>query len=224
MNHSASMTRPRIRYLGLAIALLGGPALVAAFRAATGENHSDAQILCRELMLFALAGFLLWLVRERERLPLSSIGFRRERVARSVLVGFAWGVAMLALTVGLYVVFQQVGVKLGSESANAFHPSLGVVALVTLRAGVVEEIFYRGYAIERLETLTGKRWVAILLPLACFAAAHYRQGIGGIAAAAVLGGVLTFVYLKRRDIVTNITAHTSADFVLNVVLPLVGGG
>jgi membrane protease YdiL (CAAX protease family) len=221
--NNLSPTHPRATRLGLAIALLGSPAAVAAFRIATGENSSDLQVICRELILFALAGFLIWLVRSGEKLPLASIGLQAGHAAKSILRGLAWGIALLALTVGLYVLLQQFGVKLGSEAPNAFHPSLGVVALVTLRAGIVEELFYRGYAIERLESLTGSRAIAILAPLACFAAAHYRQGIGGIVAAAVLGGLLTIVYLRRRDLVTNMTAHASADFVLNVVLPLLGG-
>jgi membrane protease YdiL (CAAX protease family) len=223
MKNSLSPAHPRATYLGLAVALFGGPAAVAAFRVLVGENPSDLQLIGRELFLFALAGFLLWLVRGREKLPLASIGLRREHALKSVLWGLAWGLALLALTVGLYVLFQQFGVKLGSEASSAFRPSMGVVALVTLRAGIVEELFYRGYAIERLESLTGSRSISIFAPLACFAAAHYRQGIGGMVAAAVLGGLLTIVYLRRRDLVTNMTAHASTDFVLNVVLPLLGG-
>jgi membrane protease YdiL (CAAX protease family) len=52
---------------------------------------------------------------------------------------------------------------------------------------------------------------------------HYRQGVGGIVAVFVVGGILTVAYMKFRDLVANITAHFLGDFVLNVVLPLVSG-
>jgi membrane protease YdiL (CAAX protease family) len=48
----------------------------------------------------------------------------------------------------------------------ALEPPLWAVGLAVLRAGTVEEICYRGFAIERLQSLTGNRAVAIGLPLA----------------------------------------------------------
>jgi membrane protease YdiL (CAAX protease family) len=66
--------------------------------------------------------------------------------------------------------------------------------------------------------------LAGLVPLTIFAVSHYRQGVGGIVAEFVLGGILTAFYMKFRDLLANITAHFLADFVLNVVLPLVSGG
>jgi membrane protease YdiL (CAAX protease family) len=130
----------------------------------------------------------------------------------------------LAVTIGLYVGLQRVGIHLGEDHGSSFHPSLWVVTLLMLRAGVAEEIFYRGYAIERLQSLSGSRMLTVLLPLILFAAAHYRQGVGGIVAAFVLGGIFTAFYMKFRDLLANITAHFLADFVLNVILPLVSGG
>jgi membrane protease YdiL (CAAX protease family) len=93
-----------------------------------------------------------------------------------------------------------------------------------LRAGVAEEIFYRGFAIERLQSLTGSKLLAALVPLTIFAVSHYRQGLGGIVAVFVLGGILTAFYMRFRDLLANITAHFLGDFVLNVMLPLVSGG
>jgi membrane protease YdiL (CAAX protease family) len=75
-----------------------------------------------------------------------------------------------------------------------------------------------------LQSLTGSEFFAGLVPLTIFALSHYRQGIGGILAVFVLGGILTAAYMKFRDISANITAHFLGDFVLNVGLPLVSGG
>jgi hypothetical protein len=60
-------------------------------------------------------------------------------------------------------------------------------------------------------------------PISLRRLSHYQQGIGGIAAVFVLGGILTMFYMKFRDLLANVTAHFFADFVLNVVLPLVSG-
>jgi len=224
VHNPATIRRPVATFIGLAIALSAAPVFMAVFRLVAGENRSDLQVLARELGIWLLVGALLWIVKRREVLPLSSIGLHTNRPLRSILRGAVLALVVLAVTVGLYLTLKRMGIHLGEERSGAFHPSLWVVTLVMLRAGVAEEFFYRGYAIERLQSLGGGPVLARLLPLALFAAAHYRQGLGGIIAAGVLGAVFTLFYVKFRDLLANITAHFLADFVLNVVLPLVSGG
>jgi CAAX protease family protein len=216
-----TLKHPTASFFGLAIALLGAPAFIGIFRLLTGESRSNSQVVGRELGLFFLAALLLWIVKTQEQLPFTSIGAHVDRLGRSLGRGFALGVVLLVVTVGLYLLLPKVGLHIGDGGRSAFQPSPWIVALVVLRAGVVEELFYRGFAIERLENLTGSTWMASLVPLVVFAAAHYRQGLGSMLAAAVLGGILTIFYLKFRDLVANMTAHFFVDFVLNVGLPLV---
>jgi membrane protease YdiL (CAAX protease family) len=209
--------------VGLAIALFAIPVLMATYRAITGENHSNWQVLGREFAIFLLVGLQLWIVKRWELLPLSSIGLRVNMLRTSLLRGLWLAVIILAVTVGLYLLLRGVGVHLGEDRGNVFHPSLLVVTVSMLRAGVAEEIFYRGFAIERLQSLTGSKLLAGLVPLTIFAVSHYPQGLGGIVAVFVLGAILTVFYMKFRDLLANVTAHFLADFVLNVVLPLVSG-
>ena len=223
MASPTTIRRPAATYVGLAIALLAAPIFIAVFRQVTGANRSDLQVLARELGVWVLVAVLLWIVKRREVLPLTSIGLHTDRPLRSILRGTVLAIVVLVVTFGLYLLLQQLGIHLGDEHRRAFHPSPWVVTLVMLRAGVAEEIFYRGYAIERLQGLGAGRLLAWVLPLALFAAAHYPQGPGGIIAAAVLGAVFTVFYVKFRDLLANITAHFLGDFVLNVVLPLVSG-
>jgi uncharacterized protein len=209
---------------GLVIALFATPAFVAGYRWLTGENHSDAQIAVRELGIFALLILLLWWVRAREQLPFASIGLQSGHIGRSLLRGCVLALIALAVTVGVYFLLRSVGIRLGERTMGAFQPGPAVAALVAVRAGIVEETFYRGYAIERLQVLTGRPWLAGLICLTVFAAAHYRQGIGGVLAVFVIGGVMTLFYLRFRDLIANITGHALTDLVLNVLLPLLGAG
>lgn len=211
-------------FVGLAIALFALPIFMAAYRAMTGENHSNMQILGREAAIFLLVGFLLWIVKRWERRPLSSIGLQVNRLRTSLFRGVCLAVVVLAVTVALYLLLRTIGVRLGEDHVTTFHASLLVVTVSMLRAGIAEEIFYRGFAIERLHSLAGSKLFAGLVSLTIFAVSHYRQGVGGIVAAFVLGGILTAAYIKFRDLLANITAHFLGDFVLNVILPLVSGG
>ena len=76
---------------------------------------------------------------------------------------------------------QLAGWRLGGNNPTPLDtlPTWALV-LVVIRAGFVEELFARGYAIERLEALTGSRIIAIGLPLILFAVFHYRQGWAGV--------------------------------------------
>ncbi|WP_404710866.1 CPBP family intramembrane glutamic endopeptidase [Sphingomonas sp. MMS24-J13] len=207
---------------GLAVALFGIPAVTLAYRLLIGETANTGQLLLREGAIFAMLGLLLLIIRRGERLPFSSIGLHASGFGRSLLWGLLafllLGLAT-ALALGLLHVF---GLHYGGGHA-AFVPPLWATCLVVLRAGIVEEVCYRGYAIERLQALTGSRWIAGLVSLIAFASFHYRQGIAGILVALILGAVLTGFYLWRRNLAANMTGHFLIDFVPNVVLPAIGG-
>jgi len=162
-------------FVGLVIALFALPVFMATYRAITGENHSNGQVLGREFAIFVLVGLLLWIVKRWELLPLTSIGLRINMLRASLLRGLGLAVIVLAVTVGLYLLLRGIGVHLGEDRGSVFHPSLVVVTVSMLRAGVAEEIFYRGFAIERLQSLTGSKLLAGLVPLTIFAVSHYRQ-------------------------------------------------
>ena len=93
--------------------------------------------------------------------------------------------------------------------------------VVVFRAGFVEELFYRGYAIERLRSLGWPRAAAAIVPLVIFSLLHYSGGPVNILIAFILGGILTAFYLWRRDLVANIIAHFLVDFIANVAPRLV---
>ena len=96
------------------------------------------------------------------------------------------------------------------------------MAITVLRAGVTEEVFYRGYAHERLQSLTGRRSLAVVLTIIPFALFHFRQGPAGILIAGVMGLILALIYLKRRSLPAVMFTHFTVDFVPNVLLPLLG--
>jgi membrane protease YdiL (CAAX protease family) len=216
------IARSRWTALGLALALLGIPAVTLAYRCLVGETAATSQLLLREAAIFAVLGALLFVIRRGERLPFSSIGLRSAGLSRSLLWGLLAFVLLGLGTVLALLLLQALGMSYGGGHP-AFVPPLWATALVVLRAGIVEEVCYRGYAIERIQALTGSRWIAALISLIAFASFHYRQGIAGIIVALILGAILTGFYLWRRNLAANITGHFLIDFVPNVVLPALGG-
>ncbi len=167
--------------------------------------------------MWASAATVLWLVRRGEGLSLQSIGIGTSRWWKSVLWGLVTAAACLAVGGGLAYL-----AKYGSKPTFLDKLPVWVVTLIVVRAGVVEELFYRGFAIERLQAVGLSRAAAVVIPLAIFAVGHWTGGAANILIALALGGVLTAFYLWRRDLVANMFAHFLVDFLANVVPRLVG--
>jgi membrane protease YdiL (CAAX protease family) len=86
--------------------------------------------------------------------------------------------------------------------------------LVYLRAGVVEEILFRGYAITRAARITGSTVIAFVLPLLVFVGVHYQAGLIGLVYVLVLGTLLAASFAWRKNIKMNIIAHTLTNMLL----------
>ena len=168
----------------------------------------------KETLLWVSAITLLLIIRRGERLPLTSIGLGTSRWWKSILWGLVIAVASAAAG---GVLAALTGYGHGPGSAAFEKLPLWLITLIVLRAGVVEELFYRGYAIERLQAVGLKPAWAAGIPLVIFALGHWTGGAANILIALVLGAILSAFYLWRRDLVANMIGHGTVDFVANVL-------
>jgi membrane protease YdiL (CAAX protease family) len=173
----------------------------------------------KEVGMWVIAVVLLLIVRCGEGLPLSSVGLGTARWMKSILWGLLLAVICLGAAVGLIAL---TGFN-GGETGKALEKlPLWLITFVVIRAGAVEELCYRGYAIERLQALGLPGWLAAAIPLAIFAVGHWTGGWANILIALVLGGILAAFYLWRRDLAANMIGHFLVDFVGNVLPRLFG--
>jgi membrane protease YdiL (CAAX protease family) len=168
----------------------------------------------KESLIWLCVIALLLIIRCGEKLPFSSIGIGTSKWWKSLL----WGLVLAAvcfLVAGVLVVLTH---YTGGSVGEAFSRlPLWLVTLIVIRAGVVEELFYRGYAIERLEALGLNRYLAAAIPLVIFSVGHWTGGWANIVIALALGAILSGFYLWRGDLVANMIAHFLVDFIGNVV-------
>jgi uncharacterized protein len=205
-------TRRIVILAGLAISLvvpLIGPARFLPSIAGVDPLHAH------EWFWWALLALVILYVRVVERRPLASIG-----LTRPTWKTWAWGIgAGIVATFGvgavLGLLFPLLGLKMNREALDVLlrTPLWFRIALV-VRAAVMEETLFRGYGIERIEELTGNKWVAGLVTLAVFTIAHLSHwGWAHLLIAGGAGLVLTLLYLWRRDLVCNMVAHGLTDAV-----------
>ncbi len=175
-----------------------------------------------EPLWWVLAGAIVLYVVAVERLPLSSIGFRRPGVW-DVVLGAVGGIAIIVgIGALLAVVYQALHLKPDQSMAASLmaQPLFYRIAIVT-RAAVVEEIVFRGYGMERLKSLTGSWTIAAVLTWAAFTYAHLAgMGLVNLLIPAAAGGAITLLYLWRRNLWTTIIAHWLVDGASLILVPM----
>jgi uncharacterized protein len=206
--------------VGLLVALFSGP-LVSGLFAVLRIPLTAQNVLFQTAILFACAALLLFIIRRKEHLGWDSVGLQRPPLGNTaiwVVVTFVGVLVALAMAFALIKLFHLPVGSMDSQALEALPKWVLLVAII--RAAFVEELFCRGYAIERLQSLTGSLFLAAGIPLFIFAVSHYRQGWAGIIIALLTGAVLTAVYIHKRNLWVTVTVHFLGDFIPNILVPL----
>jgi membrane protease YdiL (CAAX protease family) len=180
------------------------------------EFAGIGHLVGNEAIWWAYLAAMLLYVRRIERRPLASIGFRPPGAANLAL-GVLAGVAVLAMLGAMYFLVLPALHLSDSVAATANGGALMATPfwwrlVSTVRAAVAEEVLFRGYAMERIEELTGSRTVATVLSLAVFTLDHVSSwGWSHELVVAVGGLAFSLLYLWRRNLWVNIIAHFIVD-------------
>jgi len=83
--------------------------------------------------------------------------------------------------------------------------------LVSLAAGVFEELAYRGYLIAYFRDLAGNDWLAIAASSVLFGCAHFYQGRMGTILTTILGAALGWIYVDSGSLVMPMLLHALID-------------
>jgi membrane protease YdiL (CAAX protease family) len=203
--------------LGLTIALFGMIVVRHAVLYFSPTLTVSAAIWTESLMWVCIVAVCL-IIRGGEKLPFSSIGLGTSPWSKSL----GWGVV---LTVGIIVIgsIPDLIAVLTHFQPNEFARQMTrlpvwLLTLTCLRAGVGEELFYRGYAIERLQALGLSRFWAAAIPVLIFSVGHWTSGWQNVVTAFWVGSMLAAFYQWRRDLLANMIAHFLVDFI-GVVVP-----
>jgi membrane protease YdiL (CAAX protease family) len=94
----------------------------------------------------------------------------------------------------------------------------GVFVLLSLSAGLGEELAYRGFLVPVLSPLLGGAWPAAVLASAVFGLLHAYQGWIGVFRTGILGFILALSMVLSGTLWPAILAHAILDVMAGVVL------
>ncbi|HEX8364010.1 MAG TPA: CPBP family intramembrane glutamic endopeptidase [Allosphingosinicella sp.] len=210
-------------FVGAAIVLifpLGGWWAYRRFLARLDRDGEAALVREYKLTLLWLLGLgagamLVWLAQGR---PLAALGFAPPGGPD------AFFAVMMAVAASAGLVARPLLAALSARAAAALRKQLGALAaflpktkeqlgwglLVSLAAGLFEEIAYRGYLIAYFQHWLSD-WGAIAASAALFGLAHIYQGKAGVATTALLGGLLGFLYVATGSLLVPVLLHAAVD-------------
>jgi uncharacterized protein len=182
------------------------------------EFAGVGHLVGNEAIWWIYVAAMLWYVRNVEHRPLSSIGFRTPSIG-NIAIGLCAGLLITAVLGAMYFIVLPALHLSDSVASSANAGALMATPfwwrfISTLRAAVAEEVLFRGYAIERMEELSGSRTAAVVVSCAIFTFAHVSSwGWSHELFVAVGGLAFSLLYLWRRNLWVNILAHFIVDAV-----------
>jgi membrane protease YdiL (CAAX protease family) len=170
-------------------------------------------LLLRELVPWAVAGFVILWVAFVERQPLTSIGFRVPD--RRALRLACWTAAFISAVMVLQfvVILPWLGLTHAEHQRQQMLALPWWIRLLTVvRAAVTEEIIYRGLTIERVWWISRSKLAAVAISVVAFAAAHLRGwGVTQLVPVGIAGIALGLLYVARRNLPATMLAHFITD-------------
>jgi len=164
--------------------------------------------------------FLLALILFLEHQTLSSIGIKKmsKRDVFWGVLGFLVGSACFLITTPIISALNLTASNSGAAQIISTVPFSLRVAMV-LTAGITEEIIFRGYMIERLNTLTGHIGVSAIISYIVFVMFHIPfWGLGGAIQIGTWSIVITVLYMRRKNLTACILMHILTD--MNILIPV----
>jgi uncharacterized protein len=179
-----------------------------------------------------LAGLVLWGLHMR-KVPLRQLLGERRPGARAWLtdIGVAlgyWAGALLVLAVlgnmlvkmsGSHIDPQKIG-DVTQKLAPVTGLEMVLFLVLSISAGICEELVFRGYLQQQFARMTHRVWVGVALSALVFGGAHGYEGIAGIVLIAAYGAMFGVLALLRRGLRTGMIAHAWHDSISGVALVL----
>jgi membrane protease YdiL (CAAX protease family) len=206
----SGLSRKWAAIIGLIFILGSEYILRDAFISKTSSGFQIAIAIAVEWVV-ALFILLFWIPKV-EHCRLDSIGFRKFRL-RYIWISIVAYIVYVLISAGLEPVLKSAGM----QSLRDISPALkdyGFPLLfgLFLTGTFVEEIFYRGYIIERVTELTGRKWVAGIISWLTFTLVHLRFfGVGPTLEIAIIAIIFVILYIKAKSIWPAIIIHGIND-------------
>jgi membrane protease YdiL (CAAX protease family) len=169
------------------------------------ESHIRVALIIEWLVLLFL--LIIW-IPVVEKKSLESIGFGKFRLRYLWLGILTYAIVTVAMIIS-GILLEAIGLQ-PIRSLQAVLQTYHFTTLfgLFLTGTILEEIFYRGYLIERLAEMLRRPWMAGLVSWLAFTLVHLKFfGLGPTIDVGIFSAALVVLYLKEKSIWPCIVTH-----------------
>jgi uncharacterized protein len=191
------------------------------------SQHHVPQYLATLAWEWILAGLVVWGIRMRGTPLRQLLGTRRPTLRDwrdDIVLAAAFWIASVVILAAIGTVF-----KLGHLSTpqkalaqlapqNALELLLWVI--LSISAGICEELAFRGYLLQQFSRASGKLWIGVLASSLLFGVTHGYEGASGMIAITLYGALFCMLAIKRGSLRPGMMAHAWHDIFSGIALML----
>ena len=176
----------------------------------------------------ALAALVWWGIRMR-RVPMRQLLGQRRAGVEAWLTDFGvalifWVMAIIVLA-AISSVLRLLGLIQAQKAVFALAPRSAWEAVLwialSIVAGLVEEVVFRGYLLQQFASLSGRLWVGVLVSSLLFGAGHGYEGIGSMIVIVAYGAMFCALAIQRKSLRAGMMAHAWHDSITGIALAIV---
>lgn len=189
------------------------------------SQHHVMQYLLTLGWEWLLAGIVLWGIRLRS-IPLRQLLGTRRPTLRDWQSDFAlaaaFWIAASAMLAALGILFKlahfSTPEKTISQLAPQNAPQLFLWIVLSISAGICEELVFRGYLLQQFSAVSRRLYVGVLVSSLIFGVAHGYEGASGMIAITIYGALFCLLAIRRRSLRAGMMAHAWHDIFSGIAL------
>ena len=175
------------------------------------------------VLIFIGTPFIWYLLVNKYRIKqmLNAVNLRKERIDEAFLWGIITAIAMFIMVIAIGYLLTATEILSAEDASNvedlAGNLSIFSMIFIIIFQSIAEEVFFRGFLLEKIDSFAGKN-IAIILTALLFGLAHLSYGKLYPAIMPMFMGIfLGYVVLKTKNLYAAITAHMLFNFASFVI-------
>jgi membrane protease YdiL (CAAX protease family) len=191
------------------------------------SRHHVPQYAATLVWEWILAGFVLWGIRMR-RVPLRQLLGTRRATLRDwrddIAIAAAFWIASVIILAAIGAVMKLAHLSTPQKALAQLAPQnaleLLLWVILSISAGICEELTFRGYLLQQFSRVSNRLWVGVLVSSLLFGVAHGYEGASGMIAITVYGALFCILAIKRGSLRAGMMAHAWQDIFSGIALML----
>lgn len=189
------------------------------------EQHHVSQYLLTLAWEWVLAALVLWGIRLRSVSLRQLLGVRRGTLQgwkEDFILAAAFWVAATIVLAALGILFKLAHLSSPEKTITQLAPQNAgqflLWILLSISAGICEELAFRGYLLQQFAYLGRRISVGVLLSSLIFGVAHGYEGVSGMIAITVYGALFCVLAIRRGSLRAGMMAHAWHDIFSGIAL------